>query len=171
MTAKGVMYQRNYGLGIDLSWQEAFQTTDPAQVESYCRRSSIAWEWLDGRRRLRTRQVRPAVAQHPSSGELVWFNQAHLFHTSALDVPAREALHAEYSEEELPRQAFLGDGAPIPSEFLDDIRRAYRESLRIFAWLRGDILLLDNMLIAHGRKAFTGDRRVFVAMAEPWSNG
>ncbi|HKX32175.1 MAG TPA: condensation domain-containing protein, partial [Blastocatellia bacterium] len=32
---KGVMYLRNYGAGIDLTWEEAFQTTDRAAVEEY----------------------------------------------------------------------------------------------------------------------------------------
>jgi alpha-ketoglutarate-dependent taurine dioxygenase len=34
-------------------------------------------------------------------------------------------------------------------------------------WEAGDILLLDNMLVAHGRRAFTGPRQIVVAMAEP----
>ena len=35
-----------------------------------------------------------------------------------------------------------------------------------FAWRRGDVLMLDNMLVAHGRATFKGDRRVVVAMAQ-----
>jgi alpha-ketoglutarate-dependent taurine dioxygenase len=167
--ALGVMYVRNYGLGVDLSWQEAYQTTDRAAVEAYCRSASIAYEWLDDGRRLRTRQVRPAVARHPSTGEWLWFNQAHLFHTSTLDDATREALHAAYSEEDLPRQTFFGDGSPIPVSLLDEVRDAYRQSMEIFSWRREDVLLLDNMRISHGRKAFRGSRRVLVAMAEPWT--
>jgi alpha-ketoglutarate-dependent taurine dioxygenase len=164
----GVMYVRNYGLGVDLSWQEAYQTTDRAAVETYCRAASIEVEWLEDGRRLRTRQVRPAIARHPVTGEWLWFNQAHLFHTSNLDTATREALHATYAEADLPRQTFFGDGSPIPVQLLDDVREAYRQSLQIFPWQRDDVLLLDNMRISHGRKAFTGDRRVYVAMAEPW---
>lgn len=164
----GVMYVRNYGLGVDLSWQEAYQTSDCEVVEAYCRAASIAVEWLDSSRRLRTRQVRPAVARHPVNGDWLWFNQAHLFHTSNLDEATREALHAAYAEEDLPRQTFFGDGRPIPVPLLDEVREAYRQSLQIFPWQREDVLLLDNMRISHGRKAFTGARRVYVAMAEPW---
>jgi hypothetical protein len=32
-------------------------------------------------------------------------------------------------------------------------------------WRRGDLLLIDNMLTAHGRRPCTGDRRVLVAMS------
>jgi alpha-ketoglutarate-dependent taurine dioxygenase len=165
----GVMYVRNYGLGVDLSWQDAYQTSDRAAVEAYCRGASISCEWLDGGQRLRTRQVRPAVARHPLTREWLWFNQAHLFHTSGLDRATREALHATFAEADLPRQAFFGDGSPIPVAWLDDVRDAYRESLQVFSWQRGDVLLVDNMRISHGRRAFTGPRKVYVAMAEPWS--
>src|ERR1041385_5611320 len=42
---KGVMYVRNFGPELDLSWPEAFQTNDPQAVEQYCRRSDIRFEW------------------------------------------------------------------------------------------------------------------------------
>jgi len=168
LTRKQVMYVRNYGLGIDLSWQDAYQTSDPAEVESYCRTASISWEWMNGGSRLRTRQVRPAVAKHPVTGEWLWFNQAHLFHTSGLDKTTQQALHATYAEEDLPRQTFFGDGHPIPVSLLDEVREVYRQTLQVFPWQKGDVLIVDNMLISHGRKSFTGPRKVYVAMSELW---
>jgi alpha-ketoglutarate-dependent taurine dioxygenase len=36
-----------------------------------------------------------------------------------------------------------------------------------FAWQDDDVLMLDNMLTAHGRAPFQGPRKVVVAMAEP----
>ncbi len=166
--SRRVLYVRNYGLGVDLSWQTAYQTNDPAVVEAYCRRASMTWEWLDGGQRLRTRHVRPAVATHPATGERLWFNQAHLFHTSGLDPATREALCDAFAPEDLPRQTYFGDGAPIPDAMLDEVREAYRQSTHMFPWQRGDVLLVDNMRISHGRKAFSGTRQVYVAMAEPW---
>jgi hypothetical protein len=35
----------------------------------------------------------------------------------------------------------------------------------LFSWRRGDLLVLDNLLAAHGRKPFEGDREILVAMA------
>jgi hypothetical protein len=32
-------------------------------------------------------------------------------------------------------------------------------------WVEGDLMLIDNVLVAHGRRPFTGPRRVLVAMA------
>ncbi|MFK4980051.1 TauD/TfdA family dioxygenase, partial [Klebsiella pneumoniae] len=51
-----LMYVRNYGRGLDLPWEEVFQTSDRAAVEDFCRSQDIAWEWFDDGT-LRTRQV------------------------------------------------------------------------------------------------------------------
>lgn len=163
---KKVMYVRNYGSGVDLSWQTAFQTNERAAVELYCRRAPIEFEWKgdDG---LKTWQVRDAVAHHPKTGEMVWFNQAHLFHLSNLENDIRESLVAAFEEDNLPRNAYYGDGSPIETFVLDEIREVFREAVIVFPWRQGDILLLDNMLTAHGRAPYIGKRRILVAMAEP----
>ncbi|HXA86036.1 MAG TPA: condensation domain-containing protein, partial [Candidatus Dormibacteraeota bacterium] len=165
---KKVMYVRNYGSGIDLPWQTVFQTQDREEVEAYCRKQPIEWQWMDGER-LRTWQIRDAVAQHPHTGEMVWFNQAHLFHLSNLERDVQESLLATFGEENLPRQARYGDGTPIEEDALSEVRRAYGEVTIDFDWQPGDILLLDNMLVAHGRRPFRGSRRILVAMAEPYT--
>jgi alpha-ketoglutarate-dependent taurine dioxygenase len=165
---KKVMYVRNYGAGIDLTWQDAFQTHDRMEVEGYCRRAPLDWEWLDGDR-LRTRQVRPAVAQHPVTGEIVWFNQAHLFHVSNLGAEMQESLCRVFDEQDLPRNAYYGDGSPISAEDLEEVRSAYEEATVVFSWQPDDILMLDNMLVAHGRRPYSGQRRILAALAQPYS--
>ena len=137
----GVRYVRNYGAGVDLPWQEVFQTTDRAEVEAYCRAANIEFEWL-GDGKLRTAQVCQAVATHPKTGEMVWFNQAHLFHVSNVGPEVEQSLRAVFGQEGLPRNAFYGDGAPIEPEVLEEIRAAYAaESIR-FAWQTGDIAVV-----------------------------
>jgi alpha-ketoglutarate-dependent taurine dioxygenase len=164
------MYVRNYGDGLDLSWQQVFQTTNRSEVEAFCRREGLEFEWKDGNR-FRTRQICHAVASHPETGELVWFNQAHLFHVSNLVQDVRQYLLTEVKEAELPRHALYGDGTPIEDSFLEEIRAAYREETGTFAWQEGDILLVDNMLVAHGREPFVGPRKILVGMAEPYRTG
>ncbi|MUG92219.1 TauD/TfdA family dioxygenase [Scytonema sp. UIC 10036] len=163
-----VMYVRNYGSGIDLSWQEAFQTKDKSLVEEYCHKAPMEFEWKDDNR-LRTRQVRPSVARHPKTQEMVWFNQAHLFHISNLELEVREALLELFKEEDLPRNTYYGDGFPIETSVLDEIREAYQQASMSFPWQEGDVLLLDNMLVAHGRKPFVGTRKIVVAMGEAFT--
>jgi alpha-ketoglutarate-dependent taurine dioxygenase len=163
---QGVMYVRNFGDGLGLSWQTVFQTQDRAQVEQFCQENAIAFEWKLGNR-LRTRQVRQAIAQHPQTGEQVWFNHAVFFHVSTLEPLLRHAILAEFSEADLPHHTYYGDGSPIPAEVIEHLRGIYVQEQVRFPWQAGDVLLLDNMLTAHGRSPYVGLRKVAVAMAEP----
>ena len=160
--SKGVMYVRNYGEALDLSWQNVFQTTDRAEVEAYCRKSDIQFEWKD-QDILRTSQVCQAVANHPHTGEPVWFNQAHLFHVSSLESDVRDSL-LSLAAGEPPRNAYYGDGTPIEESVLEQIREIYTKEAVVFGWQKHDILLLDNMLAAHGRRPFRGARKIVVGM-------
>jgi len=163
---KSVMYVRNYGDGLGLPWQEVFQTRVRAEVEEHCRRAAIVCEWKDGDR-LCTRQLRPAVRTHPKTGEWVWFNHALFFHVSSLDVTTQAAF-AGLTADELPFNTLFGDGTPIDPSLMEEIREAYREATVSFPWQTGDVLMLDNMLVAHGREPFVGPRKVVVAMADPF---
>jgi hypothetical protein len=111
------------------------------------------------------------VAQHPVTGEWVWFNQAHLFHISNLAAPVRETLISIVGEEGVPRNVFYGDGSPIELDALEHVRAVLQRCQVSFPWQAGDVLMLDNMLVAHGRSTFQGARKVVVAMAEPASAG
>jgi alpha-ketoglutarate-dependent taurine dioxygenase len=160
-----VMYVRNYGDGVDVTWETTFQTSSPADVDAYCAAHAITCEWLPGER-LRTTQVCHGVATHPVTGAALWFNQAHLFHPSSLGPERHEALLEVFGESGLPRTARFGDGGEIEAATLDHIRRAYEAEAQLFGWQNGDVLLVDNMLVSHGRQPFTGPRNVVVAMGD-----
>lgn len=162
----GYMYVRNFGDGFGVSWQTAFQQTEKAAVEAYCRRNDIEYQWKDGDR-LKTSQVRRAIGIHPRSGEPVWFNHATFFHVSTLGANLRESLMSQFEDGDLPNNTFYGDGLPIEPWVLENLRQAYLEELVVFPWQEGDVLMLDNMLTSHARRPYTGIRKVLVGMAEP----
>lgn len=164
---KGLMYLRNYGNGLDLPWSQVFNTEQREEVEFYCRRHGIHYQWKNNGE-LRTRQICQAVTQHPCTRETLWFNQAHLFHGSALDPEIRESLLSFLEEEDLPRNVYYGDGSPITDAELDEIRGVMNEVEIPVHWKTGDVLMLDNMLTAHGRAPFEGPRQVVVAMTESY---
>jgi alpha-ketoglutarate-dependent taurine dioxygenase len=162
---KRVTYVRNFGEGVGLPWQAAFQTSERSVVEEHCRRNQMEFIWKDDNR-LRVSHVCQSVARHPRTGEMVWFNQAHLFHVAGLAPSVRESLLSLFKEEDLPSNAYYGDRSRIEDSVIEEIRAAYDQVAVSFRWQANDILMLENMLVSHGRAPYVGTRKVLVAMAE-----
>jgi len=162
---KQLMYVRNYTDGLDVSWQEFFKTAHKTEVEQYCRQAGIEFEWKDGNK-LRTCKRRPAIAKHPKTGEMVFFNQLPLHHISCLDTAVRNSLLSVFGEANLPRNVYYGDGTAIEDSVMAEIQAVYQQATVSFPWQAGDILMLDNMLAAHSRNPFVGPRKIVVAMGE-----
>jgi alpha-ketoglutarate-dependent taurine dioxygenase len=162
---KGIRYVRNYNGGLGLTWQQTFQTDDPAEVERYCAQARIDVHWKSGGR-LRTEQVRPAIRRHPQTGEAIWFNHGLFFNVNSLASELRDALIAAVGESELSTHTSYGDGTPIELETIEELRSAYDSERVLFDWRTGDVLLLDNMLASHGREPYEGPRKILTVMAD-----
>ncbi|HEU5023996.1 MAG TPA: TauD/TfdA family dioxygenase [Spirillospora sp.] len=161
----GVRYTQNLhgGAGLGKSWQDTFETADRDAVEEFLAGTGAEHAWRpDGT--LRISQTRPATVRHPVTGTEVWFNQADQWHPAGLG-EAGEALARLLPEEELPQSVRFADGRPIPAAHIRQVRDRGLACAVDVDWRAGDLLLIDNVLTAHGRRAFTGDRRVLVAMA------
>jgi Non-ribosomal peptide synthetase modules and related proteins len=160
---KGLMYVRNFTDRLDVSWQNFFQTDDRSQVEDYCRRAAIDFEWKENNG-LRIRQLSPAVVAHPQTGEMVFFNQIQLHHVSCLPVSVQDSLRSMLDEEDFPRNVYYGDGSPIEDSVVTALRELYDRLAISFPWQERDVLMLNNMLVAHSRNAFSGTRKIVVAL-------
>jgi alpha-ketoglutarate-dependent taurine dioxygenase len=166
---KGVLYVRNLAGGpFGFTWQEVYQTQDKAEMERFCQESETDYEWID-EKKVRTKQLRPAVAKHPVTGELLWLNHATVLNVYAIEPKLQQMLLKFFKEKDLPNNTYYGDGTSIGKEVIDELRKAYDSATIAFRWEPGDVLMLDNMLVAHGRKPFSGPRKVVVAMAKPVS--
>lgn len=162
---KGVMYERRLhgAAGVGLSWQEAFETDERGTVEEYCREGNVSYVW-GGDGGLRMSQVRPATHVHALTGEEVWFNQADAFHTSGMHPETYRDYISRMSEDEFPLGARHGDGSAIDPAALAHVREVMAAEMSLFKWQAGDLLVVDNVLAAHGRMPFSGPRRVLLAM-------
>jgi alpha-ketoglutarate-dependent taurine dioxygenase len=167
---KGVMYVRNLQVegahGFGKTWQQTFETTNKADVERHCAERNIKYEWnSDGS--LRLIQIRPSTAVHPKTGDRVWFNQADQFHPSTNPPDVYEALQELYGDEpmNMPQYSCFGDGTPFPDDVLAEVRSTMDQLTVAFPWKRGDLMVVDNMLTAHGRSPFTGERKVLVSIS------
>ncbi|KZN45931.1 TauD/TfdA family dioxygenase [Pseudoalteromonas luteoviolacea] len=164
---KNYLYQRNFMEYMYLSWQECFQTQVQSDVESYCKDNKIDFEWGSDDITLTTRQVRPMVSNHPQTNEPCWFNHCTFFNVATLSPEIQAFLCSSYSDEELPNHTFYGDGTPIESEVITALIDAYNAEKVTFRWQQGDVLMVDNMLVAHGRESYQGERLVLTGMSEP----
>jgi TfdA family taurine catabolism dioxygenase TauD len=85
---------------------------------------------------------------------------------SCLDAVTSRSMRELFSDEDLPRHLFFGDGSPIPDEHMRAVLDVYRRLEVVFPWQKGDVVLVDNVLVAHGRNPFAGRRKILVAMGE-----
>ncbi|MWA14447.1 TauD/TfdA family dioxygenase [Streptomyces sp. BA2] len=163
--AGGVRYTQNLhgGRGLGKSWQETFETEDRDAVEEFLSTTASNWTWLPGDA-LRVTQDRPATLRHPVTGEEVWFNQSDQWHPAALGEDAA-ALARVLPADELPQSVSFADGSPIPDAYVLQVRDRGLAAAVDVDWHAGDLLLIDNVLVGHGRRSFTGSRRVLVAMS------
>jgi hypothetical protein len=151
---------------IGVPWQESFGTEDRAEVDAYCAAAGVDHEWLpDGR--LRTRQRRAAVLPHPRTGAPVWFNQAAFLNERTMDPAIRDYLVDVYGPDGLPFNTAYGDGTPLTAETVETINAAYRAASVGEPWQRGDLLLVDNLRMAHSRDPYEGERDVVVILGNP----
>jgi alpha-ketoglutarate-dependent taurine dioxygenase len=148
---KQIQYRRRLpGFTNDgYSWQDAFETDDRDVVEEYCEQGNISFEWKTDGALLLT-ETRPPTTTHPVTGEEVWFNQADSFHSAGNPTSRLDAC--------------FGDGSDISEGAIVRIREAIAAETVLFKWQPGDILVLDNLLTAHGRRSFYGSRKILLAM-------
>ncbi|MBE9048515.1 TauD/TfdA family dioxygenase [Pleurocapsales cyanobacterium LEGE 10410] len=78
----------------------------------------------------------------------------------------RESLLSVFGKESLPRNVYYGDGSPLESQDIEAIDKAYEQATVSFPWQKGDILMLDNVLTAHSRNPYKGERKIVVSMGE-----
>ena len=165
---KGVLYQRNLSPHIGMPWQEVFQTNNPDEVKIICNANQIEYRFVNDSD-LIIRWKRPAIAIHPDSGEKMWFNHSYFFNKFSMYEELGISESDDLQDDLLPSDTYFGDGTKIEYDEYLEIKNAYDREKVMFTWKVGDVLLLDNMLVAHGRSPYKGDRKIVVAIMEPCS--
>ena len=141
-----------------------FETKERGKVEQILRDQGYHFEWRAGGL-LHTRMTLSATGKHHRTRHPYWLNQAPNWHPSEFDSKTREQLRTLYGDDsDLPKNVTFGDGSPIPDEDVEHVRSVLRAHENVFTWETGDLLILDNEWIAHGRQPFSGERQILVAM-------
>jgi len=166
---RGVIYQRNLSPEIGMSWEEVFQTSDQEEVKSMCRENNIKFDFLS-KDNLVLRWRKPAIYTHPTTQERTWFNHAFFFNKYSLLDEMGLPFDESSVDDFLPSNTFFGDGSEISHDEYLEMKKAYEINKVMFPWQNGDVLLLDNMLTAHGRSPYKGERQIVVSIVEPLSD-
>ncbi|GAB2764741.1 TauD/TfdA family dioxygenase [Streptomyces bullii] len=165
---EGWLLDRTYNDEIGASVAEAFGTDDRTAVGRYCRDNGIDCAWgPDGR--LRTSQRRSAVVRHPVTGRHCWFNQIAFLSEWTIEPEIREYLVYVYGADALPFTTRFGGGEAIGEDVVRLLNDVYEAHTLREPWQDGDLMLVDNIRMAHSREPYEGPREVLVAMAEPVS--
>jgi hypothetical protein len=98
------------------------------------------------------------VNRHPSTGEPSWFCNVHSHSRYLRDKRDGELVESTGASKLNVTDIFYGDGTPIPAEDLDNINEVYMRNLVYVPMEQGDVVLVDNYQVMHGRDVFTGER-------------
>jgi hypothetical protein len=170
--AEGVCYLRNFrdpdrptsnlhGL-MHKTWSAGFNTDDPAEAEARARAMGLEAEWKDDGS-LQTSLRLSGFTNHPITGEKHWFNHiGSQNQTERIFGPERWA--AIHESKYMYNVVVYGDGSPIDPDDLELVYNTLDGITISIPWQAGDFTLIDNVVCAHGRYPFEGERNVQVAL-------
>jgi hypothetical protein len=151
--------------GFHKTWSEAFFTEDATQAEINARGAGFETAWCeDGS--LEAVYNAPGIISYPRSGERLWFNQVMTMAAGRRTNPEMHRLQDDLQKAgtRIPYEHTYGDGGEIPANLAEAVDLLLRDMAVAFPWSRGDILLIDNYSVGHGRTPFVGRRDIQVAL-------
>lgn len=156
--SKGLIYsnvmpsQNDLSSGMGRSWQSTLRASTRAQAEQRLQALGYSWTWLEDGCLRATTPVLPAVRKL-ADGRTSFFNQL---------IAAFQGWKDERND---PAKAItFGDGTPLDREAVNVATRLGEELSFDVPWQRGDVALVDNYVTMHGRRAFTGARKVLASL-------
>ena len=156
--AKGLLYsnvmpgESDPNSGMGRSWRSTFRADSREQAEARMTSLGYSWQWLpDGSLRATT-PVLPAVKEL-STGRRSFFNQL---------IAASKGWKDDRND---PSKAItFGDGSALNVEAIHTASTLADEITFDVPWQKGDVALVDNFAVMHGRRTFTGTRKVLASL-------
>jgi hypothetical protein len=155
---KGLRYsnvmpgENDLASGMGRSWQSTLKAETREAAESRLRKIGYTWQWLDDGCLKATTPVLKAVYDLPD-GRRSFFNQLIAAFRGWKD--ARND----------PAQAItFGDGSLLDREAAMTACELADELSFDIPWQQGDVALVDNFVTMHGRRTFSGTRKVLASL-------
>lgn len=149
--------EANHESGQGRSWKDTLTVNSAHEAEEKLAALGYQFNWLeDGGLSVQTPAL--AAVDHFGRGKDVFFNQ----------IVAAAAGWTVAADDREPRLCF-GDDSPIEhADLADTIKAAYQHTVDL-EWQTGDVALLDNLKVMHGRRPFEGSRSVLASLCNPIS--
>ena len=163
--AKGLMYsnvmpsQNDAASGMGRSWQSTFRADSRQQAEQRMTLLGYSWQWLEDGCLRATTPVLPAVRQ-ASNGRKVFFNQLIAAFKGWKD-----------SRNDPANSITLGDGTALDRDTVLMVADLAENLTFDIPWQQGDVALVDNVLVMHGRRTFQGKRKILASLAAAQRQG
>ncbi|BFU47383.1 TauD/TfdA family dioxygenase [Krasilnikovia sp. MM14-A1004] len=143
------------------SWPETFETDSKDDVMELCQSSYTSAKWTP--LGLLTTNRTPGTLEVGSDDRIAWFNQAHIWRKDPTITPKVSDMGVW--ETRLGYGATYGDGTEISTPDIEQVSATLHDCTVPVNWEAGDLLLVDNQAVMHGRMPYAGERQVFVAFA------
>ena len=163
--AHGILYSRRHGGGFGMDWRHSYSVTTLEEMRRYCADNAMDFS-LSDQDVISLKFRRWASVTQPITNEKTWFNHGVFFNVDALEPELKEVFLSCYDESQLPYNTYYGDGARIEPHVTELIYDIYMSNRTRFDYRHEDMLIVDNMLVAHGRESYTGQRKICVSMSE-----
>ena len=158
LEAEGVRYTNvmpgadDAGSGQGRSWRSTLSVETQEEAEARLADLGYSWEWRsDGSLKVTTAAL-PAVRE-VSEGRRTFFNQLIAAFRGWSD-----------SRNSADKSITFGGGEPITAGDMAPAIAAAEELTALCAWQPGDVALVDNFTVMHGRRPFEGKRRVLASL-------
>lgn len=141
-------------------WNHAFDTEDPAVVESLCAERGLVPLWHDDGSLTVFTSLEPFL-DHPVTGQRLYRSGLHRAHTATEVLSTEIRRNSHY-----PTGMFLGNAQRLEQAEVDHINAVCDQKTYSWPWRDGDIMILDNLQVWHGRNPYEGPRDVQVALLD-----
>tara|TARA_R110002072_G_scaffold13481_3_gene56976 strand:+ start:46617 stop:47612 length:996 start_codon:yes stop_codon:yes gene_type:complete len=138
--------------GMGRSWQSTFRAETHEEAEQQLQRLGYSWEWLPDGCLRSTTPVLPAVMEI-APGRKTFFNQLIAAFRGWKD-----------SRNDPTKAVTFGDGSKLNPETMDRVAAIAEELTFDVPWQKGDVALIDNRVVMHGRRTFSGTRKVLASL-------
>jgi hypothetical protein len=158
---KGLKYsnvmpsQNDPDSGMGRSWQSTLRATTREEAEQRLRGLGYNWDWLDDGCLRATTPVLPAVYEL-SPGRRSFFNQLIAAYCGWKD-----------RRNDPSKSISFGDGSPLDDDAVRVAIELADELTFDVPWQQGDVAFVDNLVAMHGRRTFSGSRKILASLVSP----